>query len=84
MTLLAAPAPVARILFDESHGEAWTISPERAAQLQPAHPADSSYAGAAAALPGRIAATVELESPHAAAQSAYTGCATSRRVESIG
>lgn len=53
MTLLAAPAPVARILFDESHGEAWTISPERAAQLQPAHPADSSYAGAAAALSAR-------------------------------
>ncbi len=47
------PAPVARVLFDESHGEAWTISADRAAQLQPAHPADSSYAGAAAALGGR-------------------------------
>lgn len=45
-----APAPVARVLFDEAHGEAWTISAERAAALQPAHPADSSYAAAAAAL----------------------------------
>lgn len=53
MTMLAAPAPAARILFDESHGEAWTISADRAAQLQPAHPADSSYADAAAALSTR-------------------------------
>ncbi|MET3960997.1 hypothetical protein ABIE44_000931 [Marmoricola sp. OAE513] len=50
MTPLTSPAPVARVLFDESHGEAWTISPERAAALQPAHPADSSYAAAARAL----------------------------------
>ncbi|MFL6157687.1 MAG: DUF6421 family protein [Marmoricola sp.] len=53
MSLLLAPTPAARVLFDESHGEAWTISAERAALLQPAHPADSSYAAAAAALAGR-------------------------------
>jgi len=53
MSTANAPAPVARVLFDESHGEAWTISGERAAQFQPAHPADSSYAGAAAALKDR-------------------------------
>jgi len=53
MPLLHAPAAVARVLFDEAHGEAWTISRERAAQLQPAHPQDSSYADAAEALTGR-------------------------------
>lgn len=42
--------PIARVLFDESHGQAWTIRPEVAAQIQPSHPADSSYADAAAAL----------------------------------
>ncbi len=49
----STPAPVARVLFDESHGEAWTISASWAAELQPAHPADSSYAEAAAALTDR-------------------------------
>ncbi|RZI90940.1 MAG: hypothetical protein EOO67_10685, partial [Microbacterium sp.] len=53
MTPLTVPAPVARVLFDESHGEAWTISTERASELQPVHPADSSYAAAAAALAAR-------------------------------
>ena len=43
----------ARVLFDESHGEAWTIRPERAAAMQPAHPADSSLALAAEALAER-------------------------------
>jgi Family of unknown function (DUF6421) len=41
---------VARVVFDEAHSEAWTIRPEVAAQMQPAHPADSSYAKAAAVL----------------------------------
>ena len=41
---------LARVLFDESHSEAWTIDPELATQMQPAHPADSSLAKAAAAL----------------------------------
>jgi hypothetical protein len=36
-----------RLLFDEAHSEAWTIRPELAAAMQPAHPADSSYALAA-------------------------------------
>lgn len=39
----------ARVLFDEAHSEAWTIRPELAAQMQPAHPEDSSLARAAAA-----------------------------------
>jgi hypothetical protein len=41
---------VARVLFDEAHSEAWTIRPELARSMQPAHPADSSYERAAAAL----------------------------------
>src|SRR5690349_19244778 len=44
-----APA-VARVLFDEAHGEAWTIRPEVAAAMQPAHPQDSSFALAARVL----------------------------------
>jgi len=44
---------LARVLFDESHSEAWTIRPELARQIQPSHPADSSYAAAARALEAR-------------------------------
>src|SRR5215212_11129316 len=44
---------VARILFDESHSEAWTIRRELAEQMQPAHPEDSSYAIAAGKLAAR-------------------------------
>jgi hypothetical protein len=44
---------VARILFDESHSEAWTIRRELAERMQPAHPEDSSYALAAEALANR-------------------------------
>jgi hypothetical protein len=43
-------APIAHVLFDESHSQAWTIRPEVAQAIQPSHPADSSYADAAAAL----------------------------------
>src|SRR5438045_1371654 len=43
----------ARVLFDEAHSEAWTIRPELAAEMQPAHPADASYALAARALSER-------------------------------
>lgn len=39
--------PIARVLFDEAHSEAWTIRPEVARSIQPAHPQDSSYAHAA-------------------------------------
>ncbi len=43
-------AKIAHVLFDEAHSEAWTIRPEVAAAIQPAHPGDSSYAKAASAL----------------------------------
>ncbi|MDO9410294.1 DUF6421 family protein [Patulibacter sp.] len=39
--------PLARVLFDEAHREAWTIRPDVAREMQPAHPEDSSYARAA-------------------------------------
>jgi hypothetical protein len=44
---------LARVVFDESHSEAWTIRPELARAMQPAHPGDSSYALAAGALAER-------------------------------
>ena len=44
---------LARVLFDEAHSEAWTIRPELARRIQPAHPGDSSLAAAAAALASR-------------------------------
>src|SRR3954447_12321928 len=53
---------VARILFDESHSQAWTIRPEVARAIQPSHPEDSSYARAAAGATARdfqVAAHVE-------------------------
>ena len=43
----------ARILFDEAHAEAWTIRADVAGAMQPAHPADASYALAAQALGAR-------------------------------
>ncbi len=42
--------PIAHVVFDESHGEAWTIRADVAQAMQPSHPADSSYADAADAL----------------------------------
>lgn len=36
-----------RVLFDEAHSEAWSISPQMAAQMQPDAPFDSSYCKAA-------------------------------------
>ena len=44
---------VARGVFDESHGEAWSIRPDTAAALRPEHPAAASYVAAAAALAER-------------------------------
>jgi hypothetical protein len=41
---------IARVVFDESHSEAWTIRLDVARAMQPAHPADSSLARAADAL----------------------------------
>lgn len=42
--------PLARILVDESHRQAWSTRPEIAGAMSPANPADSSYAEAAAEL----------------------------------
>ena len=42
----------AKVLFDEAHSEAWTIRPEVAGEMQPAHPGDSSYVHAAGLLAG--------------------------------
>ncbi|HEY0344366.1 MAG TPA: DUF6421 family protein [Solirubrobacteraceae bacterium] len=56
--------PIATILFDEAHGEAWTIRPEVARAIQPSHPEDSSYALAAAALRARdLSAVAHLDGP---------------------
>src|SRR3954462_1755804 len=44
---------IARVVFDEVHSQAWTIRPEIAREMQPSHPADSSYARAADALRAR-------------------------------
>jgi len=44
---------MARVIFDESHGEAWSIRPDAAAGMRPEHPAAASYAAAAAALAER-------------------------------
>ncbi|MCX6364581.1 MAG: DUF6421 family protein, partial [Actinobacteria bacterium] len=44
---------VARVVFDESHGEAWSIRPDAAMTLRPEHPAAASYAAAASALAER-------------------------------
>ncbi|MDX6583371.1 MAG: hypothetical protein QOI10_2555 [Solirubrobacterales bacterium] len=41
------------VLFDESHSEAWTIRPEVAGAIQPAHPGDSSLERAARSLAER-------------------------------
>jgi hypothetical protein len=48
-----ATRKTARVLFDEGHSEAWTIDRDRAARMQPAHPADSSMARAAELLRAR-------------------------------
>src|SRR5207237_7770226 len=45
--------PLASVLFDESHGEAWTIRRDIARAMQPSHPEDSSYALAADTLRAR-------------------------------
>jgi hypothetical protein len=41
---------VARVVFDESHGESWSIRPDAAAAMRSEHPAAASYAAAAATL----------------------------------
>jgi hypothetical protein len=55
---------IAHVLFDEGHSQAWTIDPELAQRMQPAHPADASYARAAEALRRRdFAVTSNREWP---------------------
>jgi hypothetical protein len=49
---MSARDPIATVIFDESHGEAWTIRPDVARAIQPSHPQDSSYELAARALRG--------------------------------
>jgi hypothetical protein len=44
---------ITRVIFDEAHGEAWTIRPDRAREMQPSHPGDASLAQAAGALAER-------------------------------
>src|SRR3954467_4802771 len=51
--MLPSHPPIARVLFDESHSESWTIRPEVARSMQPSHPADSSFELAAEALRSR-------------------------------
>ena len=48
--MLPSPRKPVRVLFDESHSESWSISAERAREMEPERPANSSYAQAAAAL----------------------------------
>jgi hypothetical protein len=64
---------LARVMFDEAHSEAWTIRPELAATMQPAHPDDASYARAAAALAERdFTVNVNLRDP--LTRKTLTGC----------
>src|SRR3954470_9995741 len=51
--MITAVAKTVRVLFDESHSEAWTIRPEVAGAIQPSHPGDSSLGRAARALAAR-------------------------------
>jgi len=44
---------IAHVLFDEAHGEPWSMRPEAAAALRPDRPAAASYGRAAAALAAR-------------------------------
>ncbi len=50
---LLHPNKTATLLFDEAHSEAWTIRPDVAQRMQPAHPADVSYVKAARLLEQR-------------------------------
>jgi hypothetical protein len=61
---MTASGTLARVVFDESHSEAWTIRPELARTMQPAHPGDASYARAAAALTARdFLVTANVDQP---------------------
>jgi hypothetical protein len=68
-----SPARLARVLFDESHSEAWTIRPELALAMAPAHPGDSSYELAAGALAGRDF-VVEVNTAQPLAEDVLSAC----------
>jgi len=53
LKVMPTPPKAARVLFDESHSESWTIRPDVAGAIQPAHPGDSSLVRAAGALAAR-------------------------------
>jgi hypothetical protein len=56
--------PLARVLVDESHRQAWSTRPELAALMNPVNPADASYVDAAtSATVAGLAVTVHAEGP---------------------
>ena len=56
--------PLARVLVDESHRQAWSTRPEVAARMNPVNPADASYAiAASAAVRAGLAVAVHAEGP---------------------
>ena len=56
--------PLARVLVDESHRQAWSTRPEVASAMSPANPADSSYAEAARTLESAgFAVSAHIEGP---------------------
>jgi len=76
VTVVSAPAPTliriapttslqqratVRVLFDEAHSNSWSARPDVAAQMQSAHPEDSSYASAALHLANRDFAVSVLD-----------------------
>ena len=58
---------VARVLFDEYHGEAWSIRPDVVRAMRPEHPEASSYGRAAAELAERDFEVAALTGPLSAA-----------------
>src|ERR1700735_3954500 len=52
-TMNPAQRKIARVLFDETHSESWSISAERAREMSPENPVNSSYQRAADALAER-------------------------------
>src|SRR5215207_3977214 len=58
------PPKCIRLLADEFHSESWSVSAERAQEIAPEHPANSSYAKAAALLAQRdFTVTRNIEAP---------------------
>jgi Family of unknown function (DUF6421) len=70
----AAQRKIARVLFDETHSESWSISAEHAREIQPENPVNSSYRRAADALAERdFVVTRHLQGPLDRAALAGTG-----------